>query len=151
MLIAGIDPGRHGGLAFIGPEGLETFPLGELWELVNLLQMKRPTHVFVEAVHAMPGNGVTSMFSFGRAYGEILGVLTTLGLPTSLLPPQVWTKSMHQNAHGDKPKARSLWAAQVLWPAHSWLATARSRVPHDGMVDAALIAEYGRRQLAFKA
>jgi hypothetical protein len=39
-------------------------------------------------------------------------------------------------------KVFALRKANILWPEQKWLATARSYVPHDGIVDAALIAQY---------
>jgi hypothetical protein len=45
-------------------------------------------------------------------------------------------------------KVAALASANKLWPTERWLATTRSKTPHDGMVDAALIARYNRdRQL----
>jgi len=38
-------------------------------------------------------------------------------------------------------KKIALMKAQQYWPEESWFATARSRTPHDGIVDAALIAK----------
>lgn len=42
-------------------------------------------------------------------------------------------------------KAAAYKAASSIWPDQSFLATARSSVPHDGIVDACLIAEHVRR------
>jgi len=42
-------------------------------------------------------------------------------------------------------KAAAMKAARELWPARDFLATSRSKVAHDGMVDACLIAEHLRR------
>lgn len=42
-------------------------------------------------------------------------------------------------------KATSLLAAKRLFPNETFLATARSKVPHDGIVDAVLIGEYCKR------
>ena len=36
----------------------------------------------VEAVHSMPGEGVSSVFWFGAAWGELLGLLSALGIRT---------------------------------------------------------------------
>jgi hypothetical protein len=36
--------------------------------------------------------------------------------------------------------------ARRLWPDESFFATERCKTPHDGLVDAALIAEYARRK-----
>jgi len=37
-----------------------------------------------------------------------------------------------------------LLKARQLWPDETWLASPRCTKPHDGMIDAALIAEYAR-------
>jgi hypothetical protein len=42
-------------------------------------------------------------------------------------------------------KATSLIAAKRLFPEEKFLATSRSKVPHDGIVDAVLIGEYCKR------
>jgi len=45
-------------------------------------------------------------------------------------------------------KAAALKAAAALWPGRDFLASGRSKVAHDGIVDACLIAEHLRRKLA---
>jgi len=57
-----------------------------------------------------------------------------------------WTRP--KMAKGDKfdTKAAALVAANKIWPSTDWRKNDRCRVPHDGIVDAALIAEYGRRK-----
>ena len=42
--------------------------------LANYLEGFTDTHVVIEKVGAMPGQGVTSMFNFGRSAGIIEGV-----------------------------------------------------------------------------
>lgn len=44
-------------------------------------------------------------------------------------------------------KAAALAAATKIWPKQPFLATHRSKVAHDGIVDACLIAEHLRRKL----
>jgi hypothetical protein len=44
-------------------------------------------------------------------------------------------------------KTYALKAAAGLWPYECWLASTRCTTPHDGMVDAALIAQYARLKL----
>jgi hypothetical protein len=46
-------------------------------------------------------------------------------------------------AKGDT-KPAALAKAKQLWPEETFLASARSTKPHEGIVDAYLIAEYGR-------
>jgi len=36
--------------------------------------------------------------------------------------------------------------AKRLWPEETFLASKRSKIPHSGMVDAALVAEFYRRR-----
>ena len=60
--------------------------------------------------------------------------------------PQAWQKVLlGSNIPAGTTKELALDTARRLWPAESFLATDRSKVPHSGIVDAALIAEYGRR------
>jgi len=146
-LICGIDPGAKGGIAFLGLTMLITYPMGEAWELVNILELHAPAHVFVEKARPMPSQGVTSMFTFGRGYGEILGILIALKIPHTLVIPRTWQKVMHLGIGGDQPKVKSEIASRQTWPCHNWLGSPRCRKAHDGMIDAALIAEYGRRSL----
>jgi len=63
------------------------------------------------------------------------------------ITPQAWQKAMLPGCKAGDTKPAALRAAKTLWPHESWLATSRSKVPHDGLVDAALIAEYCRRTI----
>jgi crossover junction endodeoxyribonuclease RuvC len=47
--------------------------------LVDLLSAEL-VHAFVEQVGAMPGQGVSSVFAFGKTFGSILGVLAAHGI-----------------------------------------------------------------------
>jgi hypothetical protein len=58
-----------------------------------------------------------------------------------------WTKPKMPEGMKFDTKAAALNQANQLWPDNDWTATKRSRKPHDGMIDAALIAEAGRRKL----
>jgi hypothetical protein len=41
-------------------------------------------------------------------------------------------------------KVAALKKANELWPKEKWLASNRSKISHDGIVDAALISQYYR-------
>lgn len=94
----------------------------------------------VEKVGAMPGQGVVSMFNFGKSAGFIEGVLEAFGIKTLLVPPQIWKKSY--NLGSDKQK--SIEKCQEMHPELSLLPTPRCKKPSDGMAEAVLIAEYGK-------
>lgn len=92
--------------------------------------------VLVEKVGAMPGQGVTSMFTFGYGAGVIEGVVATLGLSFRFIAPQSWRGIV--GLRGDKSGARAM--ATRLFPLHS---SAFARVKDDGVAEAALIALAG--------
>ncbi|NDC04371.1 MAG: hypothetical protein EBZ81_15760 [Betaproteobacteria bacterium] len=93
------------------------------------------TVAVVEQVNAMPGQGVSSMFSFGQAYGVVLGVLAGLSIPATAVTPAIWKKALKLNSGKDAARAK---AAQ-LWPSH---AGEFKRVKDDGRAEAALLAYY---------
>ena len=109
-----IDPGAGGGIAYRMPKHSGTDPLTG-FVIISTTEGAVPmpdtphgiAHVLseisgnvayveclVEDVHAMPGQGVTSMFSFGRNLGTILGVLAALKIPYRMETPQKWMKKV---------------------------------------------------------
>lgn len=152
-VIIGIDPGQQGGIAFLFPSDSSLFvyqmpPVDSDWSWFRgLCGMHQPSAI-VEKVHSMPKQGVASTFKFGTGYGFIRGMLIGLSVPTVLVTPQAWMKVMLAGESKQDKKAASIAVASRLWPDVSFLATDRCRKPHDGMCESALIAEYGRRQLA---
>lgn len=157
MIICGIDPGLSGAVAFMdggtgdilniadmptlalsrgGKNKREVDPHG----LADLLRAQRIGHAFVELVGAMPGQGVSSMFAFGKAFGIVIGVASAIGIPMSFVSSRKWKPALSVPASKDGARAR---ASQLLpggtgyWPL----------VKHDGRAEAALIALYGVRSL----
>jgi hypothetical protein len=59
--------------------------------LIEILAQDRLTHAFVEQVGAMPGQGVSGVFAFGKCYGLILAVLAAGSFPLSLVLPVSWS------------------------------------------------------------
>ena len=145
MTIIGVDPGKKGGYAIIEDDHYEVFP----WDddtFVNRLQMiESPAYAFVEKVGAMPGQGVTSMFHFGKSAGYIEGVLSAFKIKYDLIPPQRWKKAFE--LHSDKQE--SINKCIQLFPKANLLPTSRCKKPSDGMAEALLIAEYGRKFVSF--
>ena len=107
-------------------------------ELVQIVKDFDPTDAFVEKVFAMAGQGVTSVFSFGRSLGVVEGVLTTLKIKTTLMTPQTWQKGIAVTGGKDGSRAR----AMELFPNQMALF---KRVKDDGRSDAALIALWGNK------
>jgi crossover junction endodeoxyribonuclease RuvC len=105
---------------------------------VEIIKQLDPTDVYTERVFAMAGQGVTSVFSFGRSLGVVEGVLGALKIKNSLVTPQTWQKRMAVTGGKDGSRAR----AMELFPYQMALF---KRVKDDGRSDAALIAVWGSR------
>lgn len=162
MIIIGIDPGLDGAIATMSGSRItvrimptlkstKTKRILDENKICQFLEQRRKVigHVFVEKVHAMPGQGVTSTFNFGAGWGIIWGILVGLHIPRSLVHPATWKKVICK----DMPKGSkdaSIIVAKRLWPDVSLLPTPRCRKDSDGMADALCIAEYGKRLLKEK-
>ena len=100
------------------------------------------TFCLIEKVHAMPGQGVTSMFTFGMNYGALRMALVCHGIPFEAVTPQKWQREfglVFPRKLGLTPtekKNRHKARAQELFPS--------LKVTH-ATADALLICEYGRR------
>ena len=126
------------------------------------------THIFLEHVHAMHNSSAKATFSFGGCFEGVKALCAAFKLPMTLVSPRDWQKEMHQGIPqqykaavkiktGPKagqmgkpkkdPKKMSLMAVKRLFPTVSLLRTPKCSKDHDGIVDALLIAEYGRRKL----
>ena len=144
MIYIGIDPGKKGGVAIISDKKTEAYAYSDevLIELMKSIKDKEVV-VCLEYVHSMPKQGVVSTFSFGKSAGFIEGVLQAFSIPYQLIRPQRWKAEF--SLTGSKQK--SVDVCRKLFPKVNLLATERSRVPHDGMAEALLMAEYAKRKL----
>jgi crossover junction endodeoxyribonuclease RuvC len=150
----GIDPGLSGAIAIISTESLKIFDMPTMTverngkakrqvsasELAEMLYLYsgRDCHVYVEKVSAMAGQGVTSVFSFGRSFGMIEGILAAFKLPVTFVPPATWVKAVGRGQGKDASRAR----AMELFPSNQ---ADFKRVKDDGRSDSALIAYWGSR------
>ena len=157
MIIIGIDPGKTGGYAIFEGGAWETFycPTIKLKSGKTLKDVPDPGlmanalrpyigqgHLFIESVHAMPKQGSTSMFNFGKGFGCWLGVIAALQIPHTLVTPQRWKKYMMDGMTKDKDASRQ--RAIQMFP---YLSDELKLKKSDGKAEAVLIGEYGRRLL----
>lgn len=142
--ILGVDPGASGALAFLFTDhpdhiAVDDMPLADnkvcAAQLADKLRIMNPDLACVEMVHAMPGQGVTSMFNFGVSFGVTKGVILALGIPLTFARPSVWKR--HFSISAEKEEAREL--ALRTWPSRSELF---ARKKDAGRAEAALIAKY---------
>lgn len=149
--VIGIDPGAAGAIALLVSGVLvsvhdmptvtvernkaqkrQVCPAG----LSMLMQQLEPHKAICEKVGAMPGQGVSSMFSFGRSVGIIEGVLAAKQIPVTFVTPQAWQKSSGAARGKDGSRQRVM----ELFPSQAHLF---ARVKDDGRADAVLIALAG--------
>ena len=148
MVFIGIDPGARGGIGLTGvtdrgQEILDAIPYSNE-RLLAVCQIYQGQSVaLVEKVHAMPNQGVTSMFTFGKAYGYILGVLDAFQIDVTEVDPRTWKK--HFGISADKQE--SIDKCKELYPGVNLLPTPRCRKESDGMAEGLLIATYGRNSV----
>lgn len=152
-MIVGIDPGASGAIAFFDPKGgtlevhdmpvMEIERSGKTKREINPTLLSNILHddhhhnvVWLEKVGAMPGQGVSSMFQFGRGVGMIEGVVAAEGLPLNYVTPQAWQKAVGVRGGKDGSRLRAI----ELFPKYANLF---ARKKDDGRAEAALIAWYG--------
>lgn len=152
MIFLGIDPGKEGGWAVVGPTPAIAYPMplaGKDIDLATLAECWRPFGpglvACIEKVGSMPKQGIVSAFTFGAGYGGIRGVLAGLGIPLELVTPQRWKGVILDGlAKGDDAKASTIAWCRRAYPSIE-LVLPRCRVAHDGMADALAIATYAKR------
>lgn len=157
LVVAGMDPGKSGAMAILYPDGTVQFfdvpriklrgkdkPAWGEWSRAWSagLEFSGVGLVVIEEVGARPGQGVTSMFTFGRTLGFAHGIAIASGAAVQTVTPGVWKGKLGLLNSG---KGASREACSNLYPT---TASQLSRVKDDGRAEAALIAHYGRRYLA---
>jgi hypothetical protein len=89
----------------------------------------------------------STMRSMAMSAGKLLGVMETRGIRVVRILSLDWQPVMLGKVPQGQTKAFAIRKAREIWPKETWIPTTRHRVPHDGLIDAALIAEFGRRRL----
>jgi crossover junction endodeoxyribonuclease RuvC len=154
MIALGIDPGIRGGLAVVSTDNgvgvlLDAIDIptvgGGAKERVDVMavrdfiQRHGPTFALIERAQAMPRQGSSSGFKYGRATGALETAVALCAIPLEIIEPTAWKRFWHLPA---KDKERSRQCALEIFPvAHSLLARKRDH----GRAEAALIALYGLR------
>lgn len=152
-MIIGIDPGASGAIVALtdGFQPVEymrmpTYKAGKSTrvngaELAKFIgDLPDPVAVaYVESVHSMPSQGVSSSFNFGHSLGVVEGVLSALSIPTTMVTPQSWKGRAGLIGKG-KDDARAM--AIRRWPKWAELGKIGAGQAY---ADAAFIAIYGAK------
>lgn len=169
-IFVGIDPGKDGAIVVLSESGTvlrkHTIPkIGKEVDEAELANIFRGwigggVTVVLEDVHALFGSGAGATFAFGDICGFIRGLLVGYRVPFVKVQPKKWQSVMFEGVpeiikpmkEGQKRKIRdtkamALIAAKRLFPDVDLRMSERAKNPHDGIVDALLMAEYARRKL----
>jgi len=152
MRLLAIDPGMNNGWAILDEDGRlvasgEIPTIGEknskrlaVAGMKDLVSIHRVTRAVMEAASAMPRQGVSSMFRYGRACGQLEGSLMALGIPLEFAAPAAWKRAY--GAGKSKDNMRALAVEQ--WPDKHALFT---RVKDQHVAEAAMLGLWFLRRL----
>ena len=158
-LVLGIDPGLTGALALLEVTNGDTALIDIIdvpiigsgaKQSVDVIQLQEwlqyhgprgqchgPRCAFLERAQAMPKQGASSGFKYGRTVGALEAVLTVSAIAITMVEPSKWKRHFHLQG-ADKEGARGL--AIRLYPgAHHFFA----RKKDHGRAEATLIGLYG--------
>lgn len=149
-LFVGVDPGYSGAIAclacrdnkivFINTEAFKDSTLHDLYKLFESYRAGfEDNQIFttLEHVHAMPGQGVSSVYKFGYITGVLETCLVACQYPYQVISPRKWQAVLGcTNRKGKKDKNVTKAVAQKLFPS--------VKMTH-AIADALLLAEYSRR------
>jgi len=105
-------------------------------------RMSSATYIIEEPVGSKSLNAAKSMAS---SFHAIRGMLDCKGLDWHGVAARTWQKAIFGSTKDKDTKVLSIAKAKELWPDEEWLKTSRCKSEFDGLTDAALLAEYGRR------
>ena len=157
MIILGIDPGINGGVAIwngdnktlhaidiptVGEKAKRRVSVQELRDWISKTGTADVEHCFIERAQAMPDQGSSSGFLYGRAVGALEAVVGCLDIPMTVIESSAW-KKFHNLKKTDKEASRQRAIQLVPSAAHLM-----ARKMDHGRSEAALIAIYGHALLA---
>lgn len=150
MIVIGVDPGKTGGIAVLSGIDVEALPYSDdnLVTTAMAFQddaVKGKAVAVVESVHAMPHQGVSSCFTFGKSFGYILGVFDSFKIPVVLVPPQKWKRYFELSSS----KQESIDLCKKKHGNINLRRTEKCKVDSDGMAESVLIADWGMENEAW--
>jgi crossover junction endodeoxyribonuclease RuvC len=152
IVVLGVDPGIKGGLAIVeiadgaAPVLVECIDIPVIGTgakervdtaaIRNFIDRHKPTRALIERAQAMPRQGSSSGFKYGRAVGAIEATIALCLVPVEIIEASAWKRHWHLPGK-DKESGRQK-ALQLFPAAHGALARKRDH----GRAEAALLALY---------
>lgn len=162
----GIDIGKKGAIVILAKQPwtsvIDPIPMPligdqlDYHQLFEILSRYKGTncHVIFEKLGVIFGTGKSTAFSMGHQSGAVEMACIALGLSYTKVPAKQWQKEMFQGVEeitkqgksSRDTKAMALIAAKRLFPDYR-LTIGKATTPHDGVVDALLMADYCKRKI----
>lgn len=166
-MYVGIDIGKNGAIAVIKPNGeINTYPMPmikteldyhALSNMIHILK-QHDIHIVFEKLGVIFGTSKSTAFSMGQQSGSVEMSCICQGIPYTKVRAVDWQKQMFTGVdeilkttvkEGKKPgrdtKAMALVSVKRIFPTLKLTFGERASKPHDGLIDAVLMAEYARR------
>ena len=173
--ICGVDLGLSGGIVVLHDSKIvykEVMPITttgvdyrRVASIFKSFQNKGSVHIVIERFGGFFGYGKKAVVSLSQQQGGIHAIIDLLKIPHTAVMPKVWQKIIFadtkvekksktvKNEDGEKVKKESkdtkkmaLVTVNRLYPSDTWLKNSRCSKPHDGLIDACLLAVYGIRK-----
>jgi hypothetical protein len=159
----GIDIGKKGAIAIMEGDKITTHKIPMIKTEVDFHALHRMFEnyegfngmVVFEKLGVIFGSSKKTAFSMGQQIGAIEMLCISLSMPYTKVPAKTWQAEMFQGVEvikksGSKTardtKAMALVAIKRLFPNVKLTFGEVATVPHDGLIDAVLMAEYAQRK-----
>lgn len=154
-MIVGVDNGLNGGLCAVSrhdgsiidklvtpthsPYDKKEIDIRAIYKWLE--EMNTPFVMAVEEPlkHAKSSQSIRSM---SISFGKFLGLAECKQFSIARIAVTDWQKAMLGRIPKSQSKKLALLLANKLAPDEDWRATPRCKVPHDGLIDAFLIARF---------
>lgn len=158
----GIDPGKKGGFVLLDELGnyvkswrmpsltrdITSQSIANIYYNINSVTNEIKPTVFLERIFTAPFDGRVGLMTYAQEAGR-LEMCALWRWPIHLVHPKTWMSKIHMGLPKKlEAKEKSLHSFMLRFPylcdkgSDFWPES--SKKPLDGLVDAALIAEYGR-------
>src|SRR5260370_864228 len=107
-ILLGVDPGIHGGLAIVAvedgaaPQLIEAIHIPVIGTsaqervhhaaIRGFVERHQPIRALIERAQAMPKQGASSGFKYGRAVGAIEAAIALCSIPIEIVEPSMWKR-----------------------------------------------------------
>ena len=150
MILMGIDPGNNGGISIVNNSDNKLpkiifslrMPVISLYgkKIIDTMKIYRCLNKYnidiaiLEKVHAMPKQGVTSSFQFGRSFGGVEALSYIFSKRVDYVAPAVWKKAIGvgSSKKDSLDMARLKFGDLEIWKIKS----------NDGVAEASLLTLY---------